>query len=74
MDWNKDTTDKGYHMNVLGAEKISKCLGNYLKSQYQLPNHREDANYKQWEKDTQEYEFKKQELYQEIKKKGKNAI
>ncbi len=74
MDWNKDTTDKGYHMNILGAEKISKCLGNYLKAQYQLPNHKEDANYKQWEKDTQEYEFKKQELYQEIKKKGKNAI
>lgn len=69
MNWEEDTQDKGYHMNVKGAEKISACLGNYLKTQYQLPDHRQDSSFAQWRKDTEEYESKKQQMYEMMNQK-----
>lgn len=43
IDFSQDTYDGGLHMNVYGAEKLSKWFGQYLKGTYQLENHSNDA-------------------------------
>lgn len=37
IDWSKDTTDKGQHLNLYGAQKVSADLGRYLQEHYELP-------------------------------------
>lgn len=34
MDWNQDSLDEGNHLNVYGAEKVSRHLAEYLKENY----------------------------------------
>ena len=34
MDWNQDCLDEGSHLNVYGAEKVSRHLAEYLKKNY----------------------------------------
>lgn len=49
IDWKKDSQErKGEHLNYNGAMKTTKYLGNYLKSSYELPDHRQDEKYKTW--------------------------
>ena len=55
IDWSQDTCDGGYHMNYRGARKISNYLGNYLKSELDLQDHRTDQNYAQWNEDCDVY-------------------
>ena len=42
IDMNTDTYDGGLHLNVYGAEKVSRWLGGILKEELSLPDHRED--------------------------------
>ncbi len=58
INWEKDTRDKGDHLNVKGATKVSKYLGTYLDEQYDLPDHRQDSNYADWNKGLEEYNKK----------------
>ena len=58
FDWNQYTRDKGSHLNVYGAEAITKQLSEYLKG-YNLPNHKEDTKYEKWNKDLEKYEEQK---------------
>lgn len=46
INWDKDTSDKGLHINLSGAQKISDDLGRYLKEHYELP----DEYNQQWNK------------------------
>lgn len=48
IDWQKDTKDGGDHLNYSGALKVSKYIGNYLKKNYGLENHKDDTNYTHW--------------------------
>lgn len=48
IDWEKETKDKGAHLNYLGAKKVSEYIGNYLKSTNLLIDHRNDPNYNDW--------------------------
>lgn len=50
MDWNKDSVDYGFHLNVGGSMKITKYLGNYLKENYTMKDHRSDPSYSEWQK------------------------
>lgn len=34
MDWNQDCLDEGSHLNVYGAEKVSRHLAEYIKEEY----------------------------------------
>lgn len=45
IDYNTDTYDAGLHMNLSGATKLSKHLGEILSSQFGLEDHKEDAAY-----------------------------
>ena len=43
LDMTTDTYDKGVHLNVYGAEKCSRFLGNILRNDYSVPDGRQDA-------------------------------
>ena len=50
INWKKDSKEKkGEHLNYTGAMKVTNYLGNYLKSNNDLPDHRQDENYKSWD-------------------------
>lgn len=42
IDWSRDTYDTGLHLNVYGAEKASRWLGNILSAQCGAPDRREE--------------------------------
>lgn len=69
LDWKTDTVDEGDHLNVYGAEKVSKYLGNILKEKYNIPNRKEDAKYANWYEDSKIYHADKEKLAQEENKK-----
>ena len=48
MDWNKDTHDQGDHLNIHGSRKMTTYLGDYLKENCDLPDHRGDPAYQSW--------------------------
>lgn len=58
IDWKTDSLDKGDHLNISGAQKVTKYLGEYLKSEYELPDHRGEAPYAAWDKEAEEYSQK----------------
>lgn len=60
IDWQADTQDGGDHLNLFGAEKVGKYLSDYLKENYNLPDHREDGNYNDWNDFLLAYEEEKQ--------------
>ena len=43
IDYETDTYDGGLHMNLDGARKLSKYLGNVLVSEYGIEDHRNDT-------------------------------
>lgn len=43
IDMSKDTYDSGLHLNVYGAEKLSRYFGNMLREEYGLEDRRGDA-------------------------------
>ena len=43
IDWSLDTYDRGYHLNVYGAEKLSSYFGKILSEVYEIPDRRNDA-------------------------------
>lgn len=45
IDWNTDTLDKGDHLNLSGARKVTQYLGEFLDKQYGLPDHRGERLY-----------------------------
>ena len=55
FDWREDTKDKGDHLNVYGATKVSKYLGNYIKQNYDIPDRRNDESYRDWYTDSETY-------------------
>ena len=66
LDWTKDTEDGGDHLNVIGAEKVSKYMGEYLKQNYDIKDRREDENYKSWFESSNIYHKDKQEKINKV--------
>ena len=48
IDWNKDSRDKGDHLNYYGAVKMSNYLGKYFFDKSIFVDHRDDVDYKSW--------------------------
>jgi len=71
IDFSKDTYDEGLHMNLSGAEKLSKNLGKVLQKDYLLTDHRNDSELaKVWDKKVKFYNDMKQAQYDELNKYG----
>lgn len=54
MDGYVDFADTG-HLNVHGAEKVSRYLADYLKMNYNLPDHRGDPAYVSWDRSSRHF-------------------
>lgn len=48
IDEKLDYADR-YHLNYRGNEKLTKALGEYVKSEYDIPDRRGDEYYSSWE-------------------------
>lgn len=60
IDWQADTYDAGLHLNVWGAEKATRWLGEILQKEYDLPDRREDQElFQKWAEKTAAYEAEK---------------
>ena len=55
IDFQTDFADSG-HLNVRGAEKVSRYLAGYLSEHYDLPDHRGDEAYSSWSRSASHYE------------------
>lgn len=65
IDYNTDTYDGGLHMNLSGAEKLSKWMGNYLSDTLGIPDRRSDAELRaRWEEKIAFYEADKNAQYE----------
>ena len=58
VNYDTDVYDSMSHLNVSGARKVTKYLGEYLKENYDLPDHRESAD-SHWIDDYYRYEAAK---------------
>lgn len=56
LDVTQDFFDDGAHLNDKGATKVSLHLGEYLKQNYNLPDHRGEAAYASWDDDWKVYQ------------------
>lgn len=48
IDWSNDTFDGGDHLNLYGCRKMTKYLGDYLRDECELTDHRGDTAYQSW--------------------------
>lgn len=72
LDYQTDTYDSGLHLNVSGAEKLTKYFGSYLNKNYSLQDMRNDKKIKAiYEEKTKYYEKTKKQQYEEIAKYGR---
>ena len=63
LNWSDDTYDKGGHLNVYGAEKVSNYIGKVLSEEYNLPDHRNDKKIADdWNETAKRYEKRKAQL------------
>lgn len=73
IDWKTDSLDNGDHLNLSGAEKVTDYLGEYLKANYELSDHRNEESYGSWEKESEGYEEKAAEYLKVIRKDDKET-
>lgn len=50
LDFSVDMAER-VHLNLSGSRKWTEYLGNYLKNNYELEDHRGDSKYASWDKD-----------------------
>lgn len=71
LDFQTDTYDGGLHLNLSGAEKLSKYFGNILREEYGLENHQEDSELSAvWREKVKFYEQMKTEQEQDLQQYG----
>ena len=72
LDYTKDTYDQGAHLNLSGAEKLSRYMGKIFVQELKLTDHRGDAEYDRiWTKLSQQYDKVRQTQEQLLKENGK---
>lgn len=68
INWSTDFLDRGDHLNLSGAERVTEYLGRFLSDHFRLADYRADAAYDGWEKESREYEKKASEGLSKIRK------
>ena len=69
LDFSTDTYDHGQHLNLSGAEKLSRYLGKLLQENCSLADHRSDAALAAaWSEKERLYEQEKERLLSEAAK------
>ncbi len=64
IDYTTDTYDGGLHMNLSGAEKLSRYFGRYLSEEIGLPDRRDETELAAvWKEKIAAYEAEKQAQY-----------
>lgn len=60
IDWSKDTPDKGSHLNLYGAQKLTSRIGELLstKTDAEFTDRRGDANFALWNEGWLEFKKK----------------
>ena len=72
LDYTTDTYDQGGHLNLSGAEKLSKYFGKIMTEELDLTDHRGDAAYEQtWKTLCDQYEQIRQTQEKLLKENGK---
>ena len=66
MDWGKDTFDKGDHLNLSGARKVTAYMSWYLQDTYRLFDHRGEEAYAAWAEEAKTYEGRAKQVLQEM--------
>lgn len=61
INWMTDSLDRGDHLNLNGAEKVTSYLAAYLTEQYHLPDRRGDERYQSWQTDADRLSSKMRE-------------
>jgi len=66
LDFNRDTYNGGQRLNVYGAEKLARYLGEYLQDYVKLEDHRDEEEYQTvWTEKVQFYKQMKADQEQE---------
>ncbi len=55
IDWKMDSYDRGDHLNISGARKVTAYIGEYLADNYDLPDRRNDDGWREWDDLAREY-------------------
>ena len=64
IDYTTDTYDGGLHMNLSGAEKLSRYMGRYLTEEAGVPDRRGEAELSaRWAEKLAAYEAEKEYQY-----------
>lgn len=62
IDWQTDTYDRGLHLNVYGAEKLTEYFGKLLQTKYELESRASDGDVSEyWTEKVKEYYKEKEE-------------
>lgn len=69
INWNIDSRDGGDHLNVLGALKTTKYIGEWINTNCELDNHKYDEKYKSWNNEYQEFIKLKDKALNEVREK-----
>ena len=48
IDWKQDSYDRGDHLNISGARKVTAYIGQYLADNYDLPDRRNHDGWMEW--------------------------
>ncbi len=69
IDWSHDTYDAGVHLNVFGAEKMTKYFGAILAEKHGVESLKSDIETSEvWNEKVKEYEKAKLEMMEETRK------
>lgn len=61
INWKTDTLDRGDHLNLLGAQKVSRFMGRFMANHYHLPDRRTEKDYSDWNQLAGKYQAKAKE-------------
>lgn len=68
LDFSTDFLD-AHHVNVLGADKVTKYLASYLAEEYDLEDHQNEEAYASWHELYEEYSVSAEKAREEVRQK-----